>query len=122
MDIKYYDALLKVIAKALYGTKITFDERGIFEWPVHEDGSVSHRSIKELHLFAPTKKTAKEISTTVTKTVSYGLFENNIYISLLTKESTVDIYSSGGGMVKRYTFKVSGLSVEKIAEHLISIR
>ena len=122
MDVTYYDALLTVIAKTLYGTKITFDERGIFEWPLREDGSVSHRSIKELHLFENTEKKQKPATTTQTKTVCYVSFENCIYITQVTEQSTVDIYSSGGGMTKRYTFKVSGLNVEKTAEHLISIR
>jgi len=49
-------------------------------------------------------------------------FKNSFYISEISPENTFDIYSSGGGMVKRYTFKKVGSKIEKILEKVIMIR
>lgn len=120
MDLKYYEELLNRIAANLYGTKIVFDKKGVFEWDKRPDGSISERSIKVLHKFQiPTTK--NEIVETKSK-VSYLSLKNNIYISQISDESTVDVYSSGGGMVKRYTFKITDSKIHKVKETVISIR
>ncbi len=123
MDLKFYEDLLNRIASGIYGTKIEFDKKGIFEWNKHTDGSISYRSIKVVHEFEiPIKEnnTDKPIGTK-TK-VSYLSLKNSIYITNISDKNTVDIYSSGGGMVKRYTFKISGSKIQKIEEKLMSIR
>ena len=123
MDLYYYEDLLNRIASSLYGTKIKFDKRGVFEWSKNTDGSTSHRSINVSHYFKLSEK--KNIDTNTKKAepkISYLTLKNSIYISQISEENTVDIYSSGGGMVKRYTFKITDSKIQKIEDKLIMIR
>ena len=48
--------------------------------------------------------------------------ENSFYISKLSPENTFDMYTSGGGMTKRYKFKKTDDKIEKIEEKVITIR
>lgn len=123
MDLYYYEDLLNRIASSLYGTKIKFDKRGVFEWSKNTDGSTSHRSINVLHYFKLSEK--KNIDTNTKKAepkISYLTLKNSIYISQISEDDTVDIYSSGGGMVKSYTFKITDSKIQKLAEKVIMIR
>lgn len=123
MDFKFYEELLNRIASSLYGTKIKFDKKGVFEWSKNTDGSTSHRSINVLHYFKLSEKKKKDTNTKKAEPkVSYLTLKNSIYISQISEENTVDIYSSGGGMVKRYTFKITDSKIQKIEDKLIMIR
>lgn len=120
MDYKFYEDLLDNMILHLYGKRITVDEKGIFEWNKNLDGTISYRSIKKLHCFELPKK--KEISTDIKRKVTYQTFKNRFYISEITSDDTFDIYTTGGGMTKRYTFKKNGSKVAKINETVITIR
>ena len=123
MDFNFYEDLLNRIASSLYGTKIKFDKRGVFEWSKNTDGSTSHRSINVLHYFKLSEKKKKDTNTKKAEPkVSYLTLKNSIYICQISEENTVDIYSSGGGMVKRYTFKITDSKIQKIEDKLIMIR
>jgi hypothetical protein len=123
MDFNFYEELLNRIASSLYGTKIKFDKKGVFEWSKNTDGSTSHRSINVLHYFKLSEKKKKDINTQKAEPkVSYFNLKNSIYISQISEDDTVDIYSSGGGMVKRYTFKITDSKIQKLAEKVIMIR
>ena len=80
----------------------------------------SYRSIKKLHNFKVLKE--KETTQKSEGKVSYMTFKNSFYISEISPENTFDIYSSGGGMVKRYMFRKVGSKIEKIEEKVITIR
>ena len=54
--------------------------------------------------------------------VSYISFKNEIYISKISEENTVDIYSKGGGMVKSYSFNIDDSKIVKIVDKVITIR
>ncbi len=120
MDYKFYEDLLDNMILHLYGKRITVDEKGIFEWNKNVDGIISYRSIKKLHNFKVPKE--KEKTPESKRKVSYMTFKNSFYISEISPENTFDIYSSGGGMVKRYTFRKVGSKIEKIEEKVITIR
>lgn len=123
MDLKFYEDLLYRIASGIYGTKFEFDKKGIFEWNKHPDGSTSYRSIKVVHYFKLLeKKKLDAITKQPQPKVSYLTLKNSIYISQISEENTVDIYSSGGGMVKRYTFKITDSKIQKTKEKVIMIR
>jgi hypothetical protein len=120
MDYKFYEDLLDNMISHIYGSKITRDEKGIFEWNKNADGTTSYRSIKKLHNFKVPKE--KETTQESKGKVSYMTFKNSFYISEISPENTFDIYSSGGGMVKRYTFRKVSSKIEKIEEKVITIR
>lgn len=120
MDYKFYEDLLDNMVSHIYGSKITIDEKGIFEWNKNADGTTTYRSIKKLHNFKVLKE--KETTQESKGKVSYMTFKNSFYISEISPENTFDIYSSGGGMVKRYTFRKVSSKIEKIEEKVITIR
>ena len=120
MDYKFYEDLLDNMVSNIYGSKINVDEKQIFEWNKNADGTTSHRSIKKLHNFKVPKE--KEKTQESKGKVSYQTFKNSFYISEISPENTFDIYSSGGGMVKRYTFRKVGSKIEKLADKVIMIR
>ena len=120
MDLKFYEELLDKAILKVYSNKITVDKKGIFEWSTNEDGSISHRSIKKLHVFKSEKKTKPKLKPE--PKVVYRTFENSFFISKLSPENTFDIYTSGGGMTKRYKFKKTDDKIEKIEEKVITIR
>lgn len=120
MDYKFYEDLLDNMVSHIYGSKITVDEKGIFEWNKKADGTVIYRTIKKLHNFKVPKE--KEKTPESKGKVIYMTFKNSFYISEISPENTFDIYSSGGGMVKRYTFRKVGSKIEKILEKVIMIR
>ena len=119
MDLKFYEELLDKAILKVYSNKITVDKKGIFEWSTNEDGSISHRSIKKLHVFKSEKKTKPKLNSE--PKVVYRTFENSFYISKLSPENTFDMYTSGGGMTKRYKFKKTDDKIEKIEEKVITI-
>lgn len=122
MDIIYYEDLLNKIISSLYGNKITVDKKGMFEWRKSNEGIISYRSIEILHEFDDNTSSLKQETTTEQKSkVSYGLFKNSFYISEMTDKNTVDIYNSGGGMVKRYTFQIKGSEIKKLKDIVILI-
>lgn len=122
MDIIYYEDLLNKIISSLYGNKITVDKKGMFEWGKSNEGIISYRSIEILHEFDDNTSSLKQETTTEQKSkVSYGLFKNSFYISEMTDKNTVDIYNSGGGMVKRYTFQIKGSEIKKLKDIVILI-
>jgi hypothetical protein len=118
MDLKFYEELLDKAILKVYSNKITVDKKGIFEWSKNEDGSISHRSIKKLHVFKSEKKTKPKLNSE--PKVVYLTFENSFFISKLYPENTFDMYTSGGGMTKRYKFKKTDDKIEKIEEILAS--
>ena len=120
MDLKFYEELLDKAILKVYSNKITVDKKGIFEWSTNEDGSISHRSIKKLHVFKSEKKTKPKLNSE--PKVVYLTFENSFFISKLSPENTFDMYTSGGGMTKRYKFKKTDDKIEKIEEKVITIR
>jgi hypothetical protein len=120
MDYKFYEELLDNMVSHIYGTKIPRDEKGIFEWNKNADGTTSYRSIKKLHNFKVPKE--KETNPESKGKVSYMTFKNSFYISEISPENTFDIYSSGGGMVKRYMFRKVGSKIEKLEDKVITIR
>ena len=120
MDLKFYEELLDKAILKVYSNKITVDKKGIFEWSTNEDGSISHRSIKKLHVFKSEKKTKPKLNSE--PKVVYRTFENSFYISKLSPENTFDMYTSGGGMTKRYKFKKTDDKIEKIEDKVITIR
>ena len=120
MDLKFYEELLDKAILKVYSNKITVDKKGIFEWSTNEDGSISHRSIKKLHVFKSEKKTKPKLNSE--PKVVYRTFENSFYISKLSTENTFDMYTTGGGMTKRYKFKKTDDKIEKIEEKVITIR
>ena len=120
MDYKFYEELLDNVILIVYGKRITVDEKGIFEWTKNKDGSISHRSINKLHIFDEKKKSITNINSE--PKVVYMTLKNSFYISKLSSENTFDIYSSGGGMSKRYTFKITNTQIEKLYEKVIMIR
>jgi hypothetical protein len=120
MDYKFYEDLLDNMIAQIYGTKITVDEKGMFEWNKNNDGTISYRSIKKLHRFTLPEK--KEISTEKKQKVTYQTFKNSFYISEISSENTFDIYTTGGGMTERYSFRKNGSKIEKIMEKVITIR
>lgn len=120
MDYKFYEDLLDNMIFLLYGNRITVDEKGIFEWNKNADGTTSYRSIKKLHNFKISKE--KEKTPEYKGKVSYMTFKNSFYISELTSDDTFVIYTTGGGMTKRYTFKKNGSKIAKINEAVITIR
>ena len=123
MDLKYHEELLKKITSNLYGNRVVFDKTGVFEWNKHADGSISYRSVDVVHYFKlPEIKKKENNSEKPQPRVSYMSFKNGIYISKISEENTVDIYSTGGGMVKRYSFKIDGSKIKKIEEKVITIR
>ena len=123
MDLKYHEELLKKIASNLYGNRIEFDKTGVFEWDKHTVGRTSHRSVDVVHYFKLPEKKKKEVNPEKPQPrVSYMSFKNEIYISKISEENTVDIYSKGGGMVKRYSFKIDGSKIVKIVDKVITIR
>jgi hypothetical protein len=123
MDIKYHEELLKKISSNLYGNRIVFDKTGVFEWNKHIEGSTSYRSVNVVHYFKLPEMDKKLANSEQQQPrVSYMSFKNEIYISKISEENTVDIYSKGGGMVKRYSFKIDGLKTVKIVDKVITIR
>jgi hypothetical protein len=123
MDLKYHEELLKKLSSNLYGDRIVFDKTGVFEWDKHNDGSTSYRSVDVVHYFKLPEKKKKEVKSEQPQPrVSYMSFKNEIYISKISEENTVDIYSKGGGMVKLYYFKIDGSNIVKIVDKVISIR
>ena len=123
MDLKYHEELLKKLSSNLYGDKIVFDKTGVFEWDKHNDGSTSYRSVDVVHYFKLPEEKKKEVKSEQPQPrVSYMSFKNEIYISKISEENTVDIYSKGGGMVKRYSFKIDGSKIVKIVDRVITIR
>lgn len=120
MDYKFYEELLDNMVSHIYGTKIPRDEKGIFEWNKKADGTVIYRTIKILHNFKVPKE--KEIPSASEGKVSYQTFKNSFYISEITPENTFDIYTSGGGMTKRFTFRKIDTKIEKILDKVITIR
>ena len=120
MDYKFYEDLLDEVIAHIYSSKITVDEKGLFEWNKKTDGTILYRSIKKLHSFKLPKE--KKITSESTGKVSYQTFKNSFYISEISSENTFDIYSTGGGMTKRYSFKKNGPKIEKILEKVIGIR
>jgi hypothetical protein len=120
MDLNFYEELLDKAILKVYSNKITVDKKGIFEWSTNEDGSISHRSIKKLHVFKSEKKTKPKLNSE--PKVVYLTFENSFFISKLSPENTFDMYTSGGGMTKRYKFKKTDDKIEKIEEKVITIR
>lgn len=118
MDYKFYEDLLNNMVSHIYGSKITVDEKCIFEWNKKTDGTVTYRTIKILHNF----KVLKEKSSTSEGKVSYQTFKNSFYISEISPENTFDIYTSGGGLTKRFTFRKIGTKIEKILDKVITIR
>lgn len=123
MDLKYHEELLNKITSNLYGNRVVFDKTGVFEWNKHADGNTSYRSVDVLHYFKlPEIKKKEKNSEKPQPRVSYMSFKNEIYISIISEENTVDIYSIGGGMVKRYSFKIDGSKIVKIVDKVITIR
>jgi len=123
MDLKYHEKLLIKIASNLYGNRIEFDKMGVFEWDKHNDRHTSYRSVDVLHYFKLPEKKKKVVNPENPQPrVSYISFKNEIYISKISEENTVDIYSKGGGMVKRYSFKIYGSKIVKIVDKVITIR
>jgi hypothetical protein len=120
MDYKFYEDLLDNMILHLYGNRITVDEKGIFEWNKSTDGTISYRSVKKLHRFEGPKM--EEITNESKGKVIYQTFKNSFYISELTPENTFDIYTTGGGMTKRFSFKKNGSNIVKISEKVIGIR
>lgn len=123
MDLKYHEELLKKISSNLYGNRIVFDKTGIFEWKKRNDGITSYRSVDVVHYFKlPEMDKKSDNSEQHQLGVSYLSFKNEIYISKISEENTVDIYNKGGGMVKCYSFKINGSKIVKIADKVITIR
>jgi len=123
MDLKYHEELLKKISLSLYGNKIVFDKTGIFEWNKRIDGTTSYRSVDVVNYFKlPEMEKKSANSEQQQPRVSYISFKNEIYISKISEENTVDIYSKGGGMVKSYSFKIDGSKIVKIVDKVITIR
>jgi hypothetical protein len=120
MDYKFYEDLLDNMISYLYGNRIIVEEKGIFEWNKNTDGTISYRSIKKLHRFELSKK--EEITSEIKGKVIYQTFKNSFYISEITSEDTFDIYTTGGGMTKRFAFKKVGSKIQKIEEKVITIR
>jgi hypothetical protein len=120
MDYNFYEDLLDNMVSHIYGSKIAVDEKGIFEWNKKADGTTSYRSIKKLHNFKVPKE--KETTQESKGKVFYMIFKNSFYISEISPENTFDIYTSGGGMTKRFTYRKIGTKIEKIAEKVITIR
>lgn len=120
MDLIFYEELLDKAILKVYGNRITVDKKGIFEWSKNEDGSISHRSIKKLHVFKSKIKTKPNLDSK--PKVVYLTFENSFFISKLSPENTFEIYTTGGGMTKRYKFKKTDDKIEKIEEKVIMIR
>lgn len=120
MDLKFYEGLLDKAILKVYSNRITVDEKGIFEWSTNKDGSISHRSITKLHIFKSKKKTKPKEDNK--PKVVYLTLENSFFISRLSPENTFDIYTTGGGMTKRYKFKKTDDNIEKIEEKVITIR
>jgi hypothetical protein len=52
----------------------------------------------------------------------YLTLYNRFFISKLSPENTFDIYTTGGGMTKKYKFKKTDGNIEKIEEKVITIR
>ena len=123
MDLKYHEELLNKITSNLYGNRVVFDKTRVFEWNKHADGSTSYRSVDVVHYFKlPEMKKKENNSVQPQPRVSYMSFKNEIYISKISEENTVDIYTTGGGMTKRYKFKKTDDKIEKIEEKVITIR
>ncbi|MEO0036998.1 MAG: hypothetical protein RIQ59_209 [Bacteroidota bacterium] len=114
-DINKYKMLLENVIKFLYDERINIEEKGIFEWKRDNTNSNIFRTIKKIHFFE-IKKNEEQI-----ENVDYGVFKNSIYISKLTELNTFDIYTSGGGMTKRYTFELKNSKIKKIKERVITI-
>ena len=47
--------------------------------------------------------------------------KNEIYISKISEENTIDIYTTGGGMTKRFKYNKTDGKIEKIVEKVITI-
>jgi hypothetical protein len=114
-DINKYKMLLENVIKFLYDERINIEEKGIFEWKRDNTNSNIFRTIKKIHFFE-INKNEEQI-----ENVDYGVFKNSIYISKLTELNTFDIYTSGGGMTKRYTFELKNSKIKKIKERVITI-
>jgi hypothetical protein len=98
-------------------------KRVFFEWNKRIDGTTSYRSVDVVNYFKlPEMEKKSANSEQQQPRVSYISFKNEIYISKISEENTVDIYSKGGGMVKSYSFKIDGSKIVKIVDKVITIR